>query len=190
MSHPIVSTPLQADFLAIPETPLVYWLRPGLFELLQSPSRLRDIANVRQGLVTADNERFTRCFWQGGAHRGRYGDYQGRERVWTTKDAKGRERRETGRPGDGREVHHEDTKAHEERRGEERRGEERRVRGGRRVSVSLRRRVSVSPFRAFRVYFAPFVVQTPTGPRVYVAAHHDTCPCEGALAVKGVIKKW
>ena len=62
----IVSTPRQADFLAIPETPAVYWLRPRFFELLQLPDRLRNIANVRQGLITADNERFTRCFWEVG----------------------------------------------------------------------------------------------------------------------------
>ncbi len=64
MSHPIVSTPRQADFLAIPETPIVYWLRARFFELLQSPQRLRNVAEVKQGLATADDERFTRCFWE------------------------------------------------------------------------------------------------------------------------------
>ncbi len=64
MSHPIVSTPRQADLLAIPETPFVYWLRPRFFELLRSERRLSDVAEVRQGLATADNDRFVRCFWE------------------------------------------------------------------------------------------------------------------------------
>lgn len=64
MSHPIVSTPKQADLLAIPETPFVYWLRPRFFELLKSDRRLSDVAEVRQGLATADNDRFVRCFWE------------------------------------------------------------------------------------------------------------------------------
>jgi hypothetical protein len=60
----VVSTPKQADLLAIPETPFVYWLRPRFFELLRSERRLSDVAEVRQGLATADNDRFVRCFWE------------------------------------------------------------------------------------------------------------------------------
>jgi len=79
--HPIVSTPLQSAFRAIPETPFVYWLRPRFFELLQSDRRLKDVADVKQGLSTADADRFTRCFWEigglgtvekGGATAGRW----------------------------------------------------------------------------------------------------------------------
>lgn len=64
MSHPVVSRPLQADFLAIPECPLVYWLKPKFFELLQSPHRLQDVAEVRRGLGTSDDEQFVRCYWE------------------------------------------------------------------------------------------------------------------------------
>ncbi len=64
MSHPVISTPRQADFLAIPETPIVYWLRPRFFELLQNAPRLGDVAEVRQGLATADDERFVRYVWE------------------------------------------------------------------------------------------------------------------------------
>jgi len=60
----IVFRPQQADLLPIPETPLLYWLRPRFFELLQSPHKLCDIADVRQGLATTDNGRFLRCFWE------------------------------------------------------------------------------------------------------------------------------
>jgi len=34
VNHPIVSRPLQARFLAIPQSPLCYWLRERFFELL------------------------------------------------------------------------------------------------------------------------------------------------------------
>jgi len=56
--------PRQDDLLSIPETPLLYWLRPRFFELLQSSFRLHDLADVRQGMATADNERFLRYFWE------------------------------------------------------------------------------------------------------------------------------
>ncbi|HYU73858.1 MAG TPA: BREX-1 system adenine-specific DNA-methyltransferase PglX [Ktedonobacteraceae bacterium] len=57
-------TSYQTNFLSIPETPIVYWLRPKFFTLLQGRFKLGNIAEVRQGLATADNERFTRCFWE------------------------------------------------------------------------------------------------------------------------------
>jgi hypothetical protein len=60
----VKSSPKQWDLLPIPGAPLVYWLRPRFFELLQSLYRLRDIAEVRQGLATTDNNRFVRCFWE------------------------------------------------------------------------------------------------------------------------------
>src|SRR6266508_834933 len=60
----LVSLLRQIDILPIPETPLVYWLRPRFIQLLQSPNRLRDVAEVRVGLQTSDNERFLRCFWE------------------------------------------------------------------------------------------------------------------------------
>lgn len=64
MTHPVVSTPRQADLLPIPETPFAYWLRPRFSELLQSKRRLSDVAEVRQGVATTDNDRFVRCFWE------------------------------------------------------------------------------------------------------------------------------
>lgn len=51
--HPIVSTLLQSAFRAIPETPLVYWLCPRFFELVQSERRLKDVATVKQGRENA-----------------------------------------------------------------------------------------------------------------------------------------
>ena len=54
----------QSDFLTIPETPIVYWLQPSFFKLLRDSHRLSDIADVRAGLQTSNNERFLRCFWE------------------------------------------------------------------------------------------------------------------------------
>ncbi len=59
-----VYIPLQRDFLTIPETPLVYWLQQDFFTMLNSSHRLQEVAYVRTGLQTSDNERFTRCFWE------------------------------------------------------------------------------------------------------------------------------
>src|SRR6266699_1860675 len=45
----MLSTPRQVNFLNIPESPVVYWLRPDFFTLLQSPYKLKAIADVRIG---------------------------------------------------------------------------------------------------------------------------------------------
>lgn len=54
----------QANFISIPETPIVYWLQPQFFDLLRSPYRLKNHAQVRQGLATADDNRFLRYTWE------------------------------------------------------------------------------------------------------------------------------
>jgi len=54
----------QVALLSIPETPLVYWLRSNFFDLLKSPYSLHDIANVRQGIATTNNNRLLRYFWE------------------------------------------------------------------------------------------------------------------------------
>jgi hypothetical protein len=51
LTHPIVSRPLQARFLDIPQSPLAYWLRERFFELLAGKT-LGDIADVCQGLAS------------------------------------------------------------------------------------------------------------------------------------------
>jgi hypothetical protein len=64
MSHPIVSTPRQADLLAIPETPFVYWLSGPLLDLFTRPTRVALRAPIKAGLKTGDDERFVRYFWE------------------------------------------------------------------------------------------------------------------------------
>ena len=56
--------PKQIKMLKIIESPLVYWVRPYFLEILSSQSRLRDLAHVKQGLATGDNNRFIRQFWE------------------------------------------------------------------------------------------------------------------------------
>lgn len=53
-----------ADFAAIPGSPIVYWLSEKMRAAFQLGARLGDIAEVRQGLATADNHRFLRQWWE------------------------------------------------------------------------------------------------------------------------------
>jgi len=59
-----VFSPYQKNLLSIPEAPIVYWLSPHFFDLLISSYRLANVAKVKVGLQTSDNERFLRCFWE------------------------------------------------------------------------------------------------------------------------------
>jgi hypothetical protein len=54
----------QSLLLEIPASPIVYWLRPKFFEILMSQHFLKDIAPVRKGLFTGDNQHFIRFFWE------------------------------------------------------------------------------------------------------------------------------
>jgi len=77
--HPIVSRPLQARFLTIPQAPLCYWLRERFFELLAGRN-LGDVADVCQGLVTGNEPRFTRFTWEAGS--GEWGGGGARKHRW------------------------------------------------------------------------------------------------------------
>jgi SAM-dependent methyltransferase len=61
--HPSVSRPAQGRLLSIPQAPLCYWLRDRFFELLAGRT-LKDVADVCQGLATADDPRFVRFTWE------------------------------------------------------------------------------------------------------------------------------
>lgn len=63
MSHPAVFHPLQQRFLALPQTPLCYWLRERFFELLAGRT-LGDVADVVTGLQTSNDARFVRFTWE------------------------------------------------------------------------------------------------------------------------------
>jgi len=63
-----VSTLRPIDFLAIPETPLVYWLSENLVQLLVDQPTIgrgeKGWLTVRDGINTGDNNRFVRLYWE------------------------------------------------------------------------------------------------------------------------------
>jgi hypothetical protein len=59
----------QGDFDAIPGSPWVYWITPGLRKVFETFPKLGEIAQPRQGLATADNFRFLRYWWEPGIQR-------------------------------------------------------------------------------------------------------------------------
>jgi hypothetical protein len=63
-ANKFITCPIQKDFLAIFESPILYFLSEEFLACLTQGRKLQDIAEVRQGLATADNARFTRCFWE------------------------------------------------------------------------------------------------------------------------------
>ena len=52
----------QSLFHKIPDSPIAYWIKPATAELFINGSLLSKYADLRQGLITGDNERFLR-FW-------------------------------------------------------------------------------------------------------------------------------
>lgn len=52
----------QSMFYQIPDMPIAYWLKPSTAKLFINGSLLSKYADLRQGLITGDNERFLR-FW-------------------------------------------------------------------------------------------------------------------------------
>ncbi|QQT68046.1 BREX-1 system adenine-specific DNA-methyltransferase PglX [Brevibacterium casei] len=53
-----------ADFMAIPGMPIVYWLSEKMRRSFALGRPLSEVANLRQGLATADNNRFLRQWWE------------------------------------------------------------------------------------------------------------------------------
>ena len=52
------------DFAAIPGSPIVYWLSEKMRGSFSIGKPLSEAANLRQGLATADNNRFLRQWWE------------------------------------------------------------------------------------------------------------------------------
>jgi len=67
-THPVISRPLQARFLSIPQTPLCYWLRERFFELLAGRKELGQFSTVARQVITSDNPRFVRAAWEAPRH--------------------------------------------------------------------------------------------------------------------------
>ena len=64
----LVSTPRQARFLTIPQARLCYWLRERFFGLLAGHT-LGDVADVCQGLATADDALLMCLTWKSLTHQ-------------------------------------------------------------------------------------------------------------------------
>ena len=56
----------QADFGAIPGSPWVYWITPGLRRMFVDLPKLRDVAEPRAGMHGGDRFRFARLWWEVG----------------------------------------------------------------------------------------------------------------------------
>jgi len=54
----------QREFAQIPGSPIVYWLPQSLMETFSTDKYLKDVAEPKQGLATADNNRFLREWWE------------------------------------------------------------------------------------------------------------------------------
>jgi len=59
----------QRDFAAIPGSPWVYWITRTLRERFVNLPALKQTATAKQGLATADNQRFIRFWWEIGLRR-------------------------------------------------------------------------------------------------------------------------
>jgi hypothetical protein len=58
-----------SNFLKIPGMPIAYWASPGIMRLFATLDGLGDSVEARQGLITADNARFMRRWWEVSGHR-------------------------------------------------------------------------------------------------------------------------
>lgn len=65
----------QRDFKKIPGSPIAYWATQECFSAFRNEQSLFAIARPRQGLITGDNERFLRLWWE--VSRGNVGNNVG-----------------------------------------------------------------------------------------------------------------
>lgn len=54
----------QQKFTLIPSTPIAYWLSERYFEIYKSSKLLLDVSDLKQGIATADNNRFLRYWFE------------------------------------------------------------------------------------------------------------------------------
>lgn len=62
-------TARNSDFGRIPGSPIVYWASEGMLAAFEKGTPLAEVAQPRQGLATADNERFLRLWFEVSASR-------------------------------------------------------------------------------------------------------------------------
>ncbi len=64
MTHPTLSTPRQSDFLAIPESPVAYWIPENILQTITTGTLFGEKFVCAEGLGTRDDTRFLRFFWE------------------------------------------------------------------------------------------------------------------------------
>lgn len=62
----------QSEFSNIPESPIVYWLSDSMRKVFRDGTRLGEVSSPRQGLATADNDRFIRQWFEVSSDRTSY----------------------------------------------------------------------------------------------------------------------
>ena len=51
-------------YMSLPSSPVVYWLSENISKIFENKKFISDIGDPRQGLATADNEKFVRFWWE------------------------------------------------------------------------------------------------------------------------------
>src|SRR6266702_235037 len=66
LGKPVVDINLtkQLQFLKLSEKPIVYWIGNNFFRLLTSESTLGKLVDIKQGLATTNDARYTRYIWE------------------------------------------------------------------------------------------------------------------------------
>jgi len=84
-ADPIAFCYRQADFDAIPGSPWVYWITPGLRRVFETASKLGTQTIVCIGMRTGDNFRFLRYWWEAGVEHISLGCHNSEEAKQTNK---------------------------------------------------------------------------------------------------------
>src|SRR5262249_4508869 len=71
-ADPLCTYTRQTALLSVPDSTVVYFLRPEMLALLTSPQRFSSVAEIRQGLATADDNRLIRFTWETKEHSRRW----------------------------------------------------------------------------------------------------------------------
>ncbi|GAB6161741.1 hypothetical protein JCM12298_09000 [Desulfothermus naphthae] len=85
--NPILNVYLyrQKDFDAIPGSPWVYWITPGIKRVFEELPKLEEVAKPVVGLQTGDNFRFLRFWWEVGIEHIAFGCKSRKEAIATGK---------------------------------------------------------------------------------------------------------
>lgn len=75
----------QKDFEKIPGSPIGYWMSEKIYKIWDSASSLKKVSDTRQGLITSNNERFLRYYFEVGQNKVKYDTKCFEDSLTTTK---------------------------------------------------------------------------------------------------------